>query len=103
MTTRTERGRGWVSAVFGRACLAGLAAFGPLAVGPPALAQTGNPLVFEEAPPTRLRTETDGGPVTDRCRQLAQVITRDLQGQPQRRATLLQFYQRECPGQPLPP
>lgn len=103
MTTRTERATRGVHAVLGRACRVGLAALAPVLVGQPAMAQTVSPLVFEEAPPTRLRTETDGGPTTDRCRQLAQVITQDLQGKPSRRATLLQFYQRECPGQPLPP
>lgn len=102
MTIPTEWGKRRVGALRGLAWLTGLAAFGPAVFGQPAVGQSVSPLVFEEAPPTRLRTETDGGPVTDRCRNLAQIISRDLQGQPQRRATLLQYYQRECPGEPLP-
>jgi hypothetical protein len=72
-------------------------------LSPAVSAQTANPLVFEEAPPTTLRTETDGISWTsETCRDLARLVERDLKGQPSRGATLLQYYQRECPGEPLP-
>jgi len=131
MTTRTERTdrRGFLhlpgvvapvlaaSGPFGRGVLAPLLAIPGLSSRPGAVAlllaatvlspavsaQTANPLVFEEAPPTTLRTETDGISWTsDTCRDLARLVERDLKGQPARGATLLQYYQRECPGEPLP-